>query len=125
MKSIFIIFLAFVNLTAFNFNNGEQNNKQNVNTRDAASGNFISQDILSNSSTNHRLNHNLKKFLRIEIILNDDYSKDNSPIYSSPYKMSSNKCGISYNQKSVNQLINFLPAFSQSQKSIQSEFLLI
>ena len=124
MKSILIIFFAFVSFTSFYSNNGKQNNyNQNLDTRDAASENFISQDFLSNSITHHKLNHSKNFFLRIEIILNDDYSKDNCQ--SSPLKISADKYRISYNHKNFCQLNIFLPFFTQDQKSIQSEFLLI
>ncbi len=125
MKSILTIFIFLGVLTIFNLNSGNTNNyKKNIKSQDITSENIISQSSLTNNNANHRLNHCERNFLRIGAIVFDDYSKVSNLINYS-LKIFTGNDEITYNHKNFSQLNIFLPTLTQSQKSIQSEFLLI
>lgn len=126
MKRILIIFVFLSALVIFNSVFRDTDTcKKDIKFKDFASEHLVTQNFLINNSTNHRLNHSAGNFLRIELIFYDDYSKYDIIVNNPSHKISVYEYEINYNHKNFSQINIFLPVFTQSQKSIKSEFLLI
>ena len=125
-SSIIFIYLVFTGFIFFNNNiiteREYQSNYKHQNLTDNSSCNYFAS-VLSGGKLNHKLNHN--KNLKFEIIYLNDAASVNKLITYDLYNIYPYIHLILHKRINVYHKDKFLPIFTQSDKTIQSEFLII
>ena len=127
MKSTLFTLAIFAALVFYINSNTVKSNHylQNAHYTNSANESFNESNINLNCRSNHKLINSILNKIIIECVYFDDYNKVNDLITHLAVKDLLTKKQIAYDCSNIYQLNLSFSDFTQSQKSIQSEFLLI